>query len=119
MVKSIRPDHLIPNRTTNYAATSSDTFSISGCTVAQIEFGNWKPSPTLQGLAKLLDCLAADLPCLVDFHVCPPVSWSYCSLHTRPGSNPETGGQNRRDGCVQVGTGGRPNDTGVWWREAC
>src|SRR5215472_4666730 len=45
----------------------------------------------LQGLAKLLDCLAGDLLCLLDFHVCPPVSGSYCSLHRRPGSNPETG----------------------------
>jgi hypothetical protein len=44
-----------------------------------------------QGLGKLLDCLAGDLLCLLDFHVCPPVSGSYCSLHTRPGSNPETG----------------------------
>ena len=27
--------------------------------------------------------------------------------------------QKRRDGCVQGKTDGRPNDTGVWWREAC
>src|SRR5229473_8204969 len=44
-----------------------------------------------QGMAKLLDCLTGDLLCLLDFHVCPPVSGSYCSLHTRPGSNTETG----------------------------
>jgi hypothetical protein len=56
---------------------------------------------------------------LLDFHVCPPVSGSYCSLHRQPRGQYRNGGQKRRDGCVQVGTSGRPNDTGFWWREAC
>src|SRR5712692_6286491 len=65
-----------------------------------------------QGLAKLLDCLAGDLLCLLDFHVCPPVSGSYCSLHSQPREQSRNGGQKRRGGCVQVGTSGTPNDTG-------
>src|SRR5216684_6510031 len=34
-----------------------------------------------QCLAKLFDGFAGDLFCLLDFHGCPPVSGSSCSLH--------------------------------------
>src|SRR6266404_4339722 len=34
-----------------------------------------------QGLTELFDGLAGDLFCLLDFHGCPPVSGSSCSLH--------------------------------------
>src|SRR5258708_40008868 len=34
-----------------------------------------------QSLAELFDSFACDLFCLLDFHSCPPVSGSSCSLH--------------------------------------
>ena len=44
-----------------------------------------------QGLAKLLDCLAGDSLCLLDFHVCPPVSGAIAPFTGSRGGNTETG----------------------------
>src|SRR5208337_4889345 len=45
-----------------------------------------------QSFAKLFDGFAGDLFCLLDFHDCPPVSGSSCSLHpSQREQRPETG----------------------------
>src|SRR5260370_1489138 len=36
---------------------------------------------SFQSIAELFDGFASDLFCLLDFHGCPPVSGSSCSLH--------------------------------------
>src|SRR6266404_4225129 len=65
-----------------------------------------------QSLAKLLDGFAGDLFCLLDFHGCPPVSGSSCSLHlTAREQGRETGDRSEEIGASRSERVARLSDT--------
>src|SRR5437764_15259592 len=67
-----------------------------------------------QSLAKLLDGFAGDLFCLLDFHGCPPVSGSSCSLHlTAREQGRETGDRSEEIGPSRSERVARLSDTDV------
>ena len=65
-----------------------------------------------QCLAKLFDGFAGDLFCLLDFHGCPPVSGSSCSLHlTAREQGRETGDRSEEIGASRSERVARLSDT--------
>src|ERR1700688_1344328 len=65
-----------------------------------------------QCLAKLFDGFAGDLFCLLDFHGCPPVSGSSCSLHpTAREQGRETGDGSEEIGASRSERAARLSDT--------
>src|SRR6266849_5827227 len=65
-----------------------------------------------QSLAELFDGFAGDLFCLLDFHGCPPVSGSSCSLHpTAREQGRETGDRSEEIGASRSERVARLSDT--------
>src|SRR5260370_11703112 len=65
-----------------------------------------------QSLTELFDGIAGDLFCLLDFHGCPPVSGSSCSLHpTAREQERETGDRSEEIGASRSERVARLSDT--------